>query len=74
MALWVLGILAAAVGFPTDFVLLGWTSRPHLPQGGQLGFDLLNPLVAVSLDGMARLWRVPSSEEIETAEKKQKTP
>jgi WD40 repeat protein len=39
----------------------------------QLGFSPDgNTLVAISLDGMARLWRAPSWEEIEAAEKKQK--
>ena len=44
MALRVLGVLAATVGFSTDAVLLGETARSHLPQDDQLGLDLLNPL------------------------------
>jgi len=44
VTLGVLGILAPTVGLPTDVVLLGEAARSHLPQGGQLGLDLLNPL------------------------------
>ena len=74
--------LATGGSSPKDAVKL-WDPEAHrellsLPGEGQFFAHVAfspdgNTLVAVSLDGMAHLWRAPSWEEIAAAEKKQKT-
>ena len=47
----VLRVFAAAAGFAADVVLPGEAAGAHRPQGADLGFQSVDPLLEVSLGG-----------------------
>ena len=47
----VLGVFTAAAGFAADVVLAGEAAGAHGAQGPELGFQLVDPLLEVSLGG-----------------------